>query len=230
MNTVRRLAMRSAITGAGLALTPGSAPATAAPAVEATPYRPLPPNGAAYVMDIPPVASNGVRHTLNMGLDEDETIWHVRSGWNVAALNCLGSRNKPILTGYATFLKTYARPLAAVNTRIEAKFRAAAGSPVAGRVARERSATQLYNYFATPAAIGGLCTVALAVAEEWLRAPPRDLAAFARATLPRYDAVYLTFFNAYDRYRADSVAWDAKYGELYGSTQPGYVAVHGRGR
>jgi hypothetical protein len=222
MNTVRRLAMRSAITGAGLALTLGSAPATAAPAVEATPYRPLPPNGAAYVMDIPPVASNGVRHTLNMGLDEDETIWHVRSGWNVAALNCLGSRNKPILTGYAAFLKKYARELAAVNRRIEAKYRNPA--------AREVQNTKVYNYFAAPAAMGDMCPVALAVANEWLKAPPSDLAAFSKTTLPRYDAVYLAFFNAYDRYRADSAAWDAKYGEFYGSTQPGYVAVHGHSR
>jgi hypothetical protein len=157
-----------------------------------------------------------------MGLDEDETIWHVRSGWNVAALDCIGGQYRPVLTGYAAFLKTYARELAAVNRRIEAKYRNSA--------ARDARNTRVYNYFATPAAIGSMCPVALAVANEWLKAPSRNLSTFARATLPRYDAVYLDFFNAYDRYRADSAAWDAKYGALYGSTQPGYVAVHGGSR
>ena len=57
-------------------------------------------------------------------------------------------------------------------------------------------------------------------------APPSDLSAFAAATLPRFEAVYLDFFNAYDRYRAESAAWDAKYGAQYGASQPGYVAVH----
>ncbi len=45
--------------------------------------------------------------------------------------------------------------------------------------------------------------------------------------MPRFEGVYLAFFDAYDRYRAESAAWDAKWGERYGSSQPGYVAVHG---
>jgi hypothetical protein len=225
MNAVCRIVARGLIAAGGVALTLGAVRVSAessAPAAEPTPYRPLPPNGAAYVMDIPPVGADGVRRTLNMGLDEDETIWHVRSGWNVAALDCIGGQYRPVLTGYAAFLKTYARELAAVNRRIEAKYRNSA--------ARDARNTRVYNYFATPAAIGSMCPVALAVANEWLKAPSRNLSTFARATLPRYDAVYLDFFNAYDRYRADSAAWDAKYGALYGSTQPGYVAVHGGSR
>lgn len=227
MHTARRWPVLTALTACSLATVLSSAPVSAEPAapaprtVEATPYRPLPPNGAAYAMTIPAVGADGVRRTINMGLDRDDTIWHVRSAWNVAALNCMGSQFKPILTGYAAFLKKYARELAAVNKRIEAKYRNAA--------AREAQNTKVYNYFATPAAMGAMCPVALAVASEWQKAPPADLAAFSKAALPRYDVVYIAFFDAYDRYRADSAAWDAKYGALYGSTQPGYVAVHGRG-
>ena len=226
MDTARRRPVRTALVACGLLAVLSSAPVSSEPAApaprtaEATPYRPLPPNGAAYAMTIPAVGADGVRRTINTGLDRDDTIWHVRSAWNVAALNCMGSQYRPILAGYAAFLKKYARELAAVNKRIEAKYRSAA--------AREAQNTKVYNYFATPAAMGAMCPVALAVASEWQKAPPTDLAAFAKATLPRYDAVYLDFFDAYDRYRADSAAWDAKYGALYGSTQPGYVAVHGR--
>jgi hypothetical protein len=87
--------------------------------------------------------------------------------------------------------------------------------------------TQVYNYFATPAAIPNMCNVALAVSNEYLQDPPKDLAAFSAATLPRFEAVYLDFFNAYDRYRVESAAWDARWGAQYGASQPGYVAVHG---
>jgi hypothetical protein len=33
----------------------------------------------------------------------------------------------------------------------------------------------------------------------------------------------------YEQYRIDSAAWDERWGELFGHTQPGYVAVHGGG-
>ena len=181
-------------------------------------------------MSIPPIGPDGVRQTVNTGLDENETIWNLRSAWNVAALNCLADEHKAILDGYSAFLKKNAKKLSAVNTALDKKYRSAAGSVPAGRLAREAHMTQVYNYFATPAAIGNMCNVALAVSNEYLQAPPSDLAAFAATTLPRFEAVYLDFFNAYDRYRAESAAWDAKWGALYGASQPGYVAVHGSGQ
>ena len=181
-------------------------------------------------MSIPPIGPDGVRQTVNTGLDENETIWNLRSAWNVAALNCLADEHKAILDGYGAFLKKNAKKLSAVNTALDKKYRADAGSVSAGRLAREAHMTQVYNYFATPAAIGGMCNVALGVSNEFLQAPPSDLAAFAAATLPRFEAVYLDFFSAYDRYRAESAAWDVKWGAQYGASQPGYVAVHGSGQ
>jgi hypothetical protein len=178
-------------------------------------------------MSIPPLGPDGVRQTVNTGLDENETIWHLRSAWNVAALNCLDDAHKPILDGYSAFLKKNAKQLTAVNTALDKKYRTAAGSVSAGRAAREVRMTQVYNYFATPAAIADMCNVALGVSNEYRQAPPSDLSAFAASTLPRFEAVYLDFFNAYDRYRVESAAWDAKWGALYGASQPGYVAVHG---
>jgi hypothetical protein len=178
-------------------------------------------------MTIPPLGPDGVRQTVDTGLDENETIWNLRSVWNVAALNCLDEVHKPILDGYSAFLKKNVKKLRAVNTALDKKYRAAEGSASSGRKAREAHMTQVYNYFATPAAIPGMCDVALALSNEYLAAPAEDLSAFSAASLPRFEAVYLAFFDAYDRYRAESAAWDAKWGARYGASQPGYVAVHG---
>jgi hypothetical protein len=147
--------------------------------------------------------------------------------WNVAALNCLSAKYQPILDGYGAFLKKNAKKLTAANTALDKKYGKLAGSVPAGRKSREVHMTRVYNYFATPAAIGNVCDVALAVANEYLQAPPSDLSAYAATTLPRFEAVYLDFFNAYDRYRTESATWDARYGAQYGPSQPGYVAVHG---
>jgi len=181
-------------------------------------------------MPIPPMGADGVRQTINTGLDDNDTIWNLRSVWNVAALNCLDEAHKPILDGYGAFLKKNAKKLTAVNAAIEKKYLASEGSVAGGRQAREVHMTQVYNYFATPAAIPGMCDVALAVSNEYLAAPPKDLSAFAAAALQRFEAIYLDFFNAYDRYRIESAAWDAKWGALYGASQPGYVAVHTLGQ
>jgi hypothetical protein len=178
-------------------------------------------------MAIPPIGADGVRQTVNTRLDENETIWNLRSVWNVAALNCLAGEHEPILAGYSALLKGNVKKLSAVNAALDKKYRTSEGSVAAGRKAREVHMTQVYNYFAAPAAIPNMCNVALAVSNEFLQAPPKDLAAYAAATLPRFEAVYLDFFNAYDRYRAESAAWDARYGARYGASQPGYVAVHG---
>jgi hypothetical protein len=178
-------------------------------------------------MPIPPLGPDGVRQTINTGLDENDTIWNLRSVWNVAALNCLAGEHAAILDGYSAFLKNEAKKLKAVNAALDKKYRTSEGSVSSGRKAREAHMTQVYNYFATPAAIPNMCNVALAVSNEYLAAPPKDLAAFSAATLPRFEAVYLDFFNAYDRYRVESAAWDAKWGARYGASQPGYVAVHG---
>lgn len=235
MLTIRRIPVCHALAAMGFAALaacttpapPPPPPPPPPPVVEAVPYRPIPPAGSSYAMAIPPLGPDGVRQTINTGLDENETIWNLRSVWNVAALNCLDEAHKPILDGYSAFLKKNVKKLGAVNTALEKKYRADEGSVAAGRKAREAHMTQVYNYFATPAAIPEMCNVALAVSNEYLADPAKDLAAFSAAALPRFEGVYLAFFDAYDRYRAESAAWDAKWGERYGSSQPGYVAVHG---
>ena len=79
---------------------------------------------------IPPRDASGVRQTINTGLSPDDAIWHFRSGWNVAALNCIRPVDEPILTGYGRMLELYDRELALLTLRSSAVFvkqQAAAG-------------------------------------------------------------------------------------------------------
>jgi hypothetical protein len=226
MSFVDRIGCKAMLAAVGMA---GLAMAPAASAQESVPYRPVPPAGADYRMQIPAVAADGTRMTLNKGLSAEETLWHVRSGWNVAALNCLGQEYQPILDGYRVFLKKYDGKLAATNNALEMQYRKTASSADAGIRNRERVSTQVYNYFALPLARTGFCDAALRVSSEFLASPPADPEAFAAATLPRFEAPFETFFAEYDQYRMESAAWDQRYGAQYGYSQPGYVAVHSYG-
>jgi hypothetical protein len=195
--------------------------------VEVIPYRPVPPGGADYVMAIPPRRADGTRQTVNSDLGENETLWHFRSAWNVAALNCLEPEYQPILDGYGAFLKQNARKLTAANNALDQEYRREHKTRSEATKAREVVMTQVYNYFALPPTRPGLCATGLAVANEYQATPPEDLAVFATAGLQRFEAVFAQFFQDYEQYQLASAQWDMKYGARYGASQPGYVAVHG---
>jgi hypothetical protein len=95
--------------------------------------------------------------------------------------------------------------------------------------AREAVMTGVYNYFAIPAVRQGMCDTALAVANGYLLEKPEGIVPYAISNLARFESEYQRFFNEYDQYVADSTAWDLRYGDRYGPSQPGYVAVHGVG-
>ena len=231
--TIRRVG--AAVVAAGTALvaacsTPATGPAAPPPppprqAAEVVPYRPLPPAGAAYVMQIPPRGADGQRITVNSNLSDDRLVWHLRSAWNVAALNCLAPEFEPILTGYRTFLNNNVRGLKAVNDRIEKTYNDRHRVRRDAIVARDRESTQVYNFFANPAARSGFCLAALDVAQRYLAAPKTLPLAFAQANFPVMMSPHEDFFNQYEAYQRASAEWDAKYGERYGPSQPGWVAV-----
>lgn len=195
------------------------------PPVEAVPYRPIPPQGAAYVMDVPQVGADGERITVLSNISADERIWYFRSAWNVAALNCLGPAYQPILDGYSTFIKKHERALRQVNSRIDASYRKDYAVSRDAIKAREKTMTTVYNYFTLPPVRAAFCQEALAIANQALATPDYDPAVFATANLPALERPFDEFFTAYERYQRDSAAWDAQYGDRYGDSQPGYVAV-----
>ncbi|MBX7496622.1 hypothetical protein K3172_12225 [Qipengyuania sp. 6B39] len=176
-------------------------------------------------MAIPRVGADGLRQTVNVGISDDEKVWHFRSAWNVAALNCLDPRYQPVLDGYSDYIKTHGRSLKRVNDRIEALYRKDASTKRAGIMARETQMTMVYNYFALPPARGGFCDAALDVANRYLADTSIDPATFATANFSAMEQPFETFYRAYEEYERASAAWDAQYGARYGASQPGYVAV-----
>lgn len=195
------------------------------PVVETVPYRPLPPPGASYVMKIPPMGPDGKRITVNSNLSDDRLVWHFRSAWNVAALNCLAAEHQPVLEGYRAFLANNVRTLRAVNDRIEKTYNDRFRPRRAAIVARDGESTQVYNFFANPAARGGFCVAALDVANRFAAAPNTAALAFAQENFPVLMAPLENFFNEYEAYQRAAAEWDEKYGERYGPSQPGWVAV-----
>lgn len=195
------------------------------PPVEVIPFRPLPPGGAAFVMNIPERNSVGLRQTVNLGLSPDETVWNFRSGWNVAALNCTDPKYAAINQAYTAFVNDHQTPLADVNRRIDAVYRSQASSRRNAIIAREGKATQTYNFFSLPPARNYLCEAALAISNEALFNPPTDPIAFAQANFARLDGAIEQFFVDYEQYEVTSAQWDAKYGAEYGPSQTGWAEV-----
>lgn len=193
--------------------------------VETVPYRPLPPGGASYVMKIPPLGPDGIRMTVNSNLNDDRLVWHLRSAWNVAALNCLAPEYEPILQGYRTFLADNARTLKSVNDRIEKTYLDRFRVRRDAVVARDGETTKVYNFFANPAARSEFCLAALDVANRYVAADKILPLAFAKENFQTLLLPLEAFFNEYETYQRAAAEWDEKYGERYGASQPGWVAV-----
>jgi len=195
------------------------------PQPEPIPMRPLPPRSASTDILLPVVGADGVRNTVNAHLNPLEAVWNFRSGWNVAALNCLDPRYQPILDGYKAMLKTHAKRLTKVNADLDKQYRTNFGAGVKAIRAREAYLTSVYNYFALPPARDYFCEAALQISQEALLAPPKDLDAFALVKLPLMEGAFEHFFQDMERWRIDVAAWDARYGPAYAAA-PASGAVY----
>ncbi len=176
-------------------------------------------------MQIPPRNAQGQRLTINRELNDDEKVWHFRSAWNVAALNCLGDPYGPILEGYRAYVIDNSTVLRRVNDRVEQDYRKRERSRRAALLAREEHMTRVYNFFALPSARADFCRAVLDIANRLLAAPPEDAEAFALGNFDQLERPFDAFFSAYEAYQRNSAEWDARYGARYGPSQPGWVAV-----
>ncbi len=183
--------------------TPTATAASAVPPGTVIPARPTPPLWAPEGVRIPAVSATGVRQTINAGNTPVQTTWNFRAAYNVAALNCRDPRYDPIVAGYKAFLKKHVVGLAAANRGVDAKFR--------GVRLREAYMTQVYNFYSFPPTLEKFCDAALAMSAESLSVSPSQLSSFAAVQLPRLDAVFENFYRAYEQYKIDAAAWDAKY-------------------
>ena len=185
---------------------PASAPKPYVP----PPPRPTPPNGASTNLLIPPVDASGLRHSVNRDISPAQTLWNLRSAYNVAALNCNGPAHGEILPRYKAFLKANAKVLTATNKKVDAEFKAHYGAKFTAP--REAYMTSVYNHFALPPAMPAFCNAVLAVSADALTTKPAALEAFASSSLPSIEVVYDDFYRRYEKYRADLAEWQARYG------------------
>lgn len=187
----------------------------APPVVAMPPLRPEPPFSASPFTEIPARDTAGIRQTINAGLNSTETLWNLRSAWNVAALNCLSSQYAPITDGYRAFLETNEGALAAANSNLDEQFRVNFGGNY--KRTRDSHTTRLYNYFALPPARLYFCDAVLGTAQRYGAAPPADIDSFAAAELAQIEQAFDRFYGEFEQYQVDRVEWQNVYGPEYGA-------------
>lgn len=176
------------------------------------PSMPLPPLGAAATLTIPALDADGTRSSPNKGLGPEETLWHVRSSFNVSALICQGQAWGRLAGDYNAFIQKHSSRLSTANRLIEAKFqRESRGS--AGRRARDTHITSLYNYFSLPPVKNRFCNNMVIHANEMAALNSSDLIDYAATTLPKIDAIFTDFYDSYEAYQKSLADWQAKYGD-----------------
>jgi hypothetical protein len=186
-------------------------PPPPAPKMVFVAWKPVPPEWAAPNTQVPPVLPDGLRQSVNRQITPAQTTWNLRSGYNVAALNCTQPKHAEILINYRTFLKAHAKTLKAVNAKVDAEWRGRYG---AGFIKpREKYMTEVYNHFAIPPTLPAFCDAALAMSREAKLVKSADLQNFAARSLPSLEIVFDDFFKRFDQYRLDMAAWENRWGK-----------------
>mgnify|MGYP003444615443 FL=1 len=183
----------------------------APPPAPVIPPMPLPPGGAAVTMKIPAFGADGVRITPNRNLTREEYIWHLRSGINVDALNCQGPVWGEIAQNYNRYLQVHKARLSQTNKAVDAEYVKRFPRQNALRV-RDTHSTDLYNYFALPPVRAEFCDKSLAKSREIVAIPSSALPEYSFGALADLDAVFINFYNAFEKYKVDIVEWNARYG------------------
>lgn len=186
-------------------------PAPPPPAYIYVAWKPVPPEWAAPNLNYKPLGADGLRVSVNRSISPAQTTWNLRSGFNVAALNCRNPKHAEILVNYRTFLKSLAKPLRAANAKIDAEWRAQYGAGFVKH--REKYMTEVYNHFAVPPVQPAFCDAALAMSYETKKIKAVELNAFAARTLPSLEIVFDDFYRRYDQYKLDMAAWESKWGK-----------------
>ncbi len=181
---------------AALLLALGAAPALA--------DGPLLPAG----LDIPPQAADGTFRTINSGIDPAQTVWHVRSALNVAALSCHDAAHAALIAQYNSLIvkqrKSFRAADAAVRQRFQAQY------PDSWQTEHDLYMTRLYNFFSQPLAQAPFCEVATAVSADAAAVPAGGFEAFAPGALARLEAPFLALYRRYDEYRLAYAAWQQR--------------------
>ena len=172
--------------------------------------KPMPPDGASPVMAIPGLDKGGLRVTPIRNISPMQSLWNLRSAYNVAALGCFNPKHAAILPAYKAFLRANAKSLAVANRTVDAEWRKKYG--VGFIRPREKYMTEVYNHFAIPPTMAAFCDATMVVGNDAKLIKPSGLPSFALVALPNVEIVFDDFFRRYDEYRAELVAWQTKWG------------------
>jgi len=122
---------------------------------------------------------------IHQGLSPDQTLWHLRSGLNVAALGCQTRSGPEIVKDYNRFLTLHRASLLKAHSVTLARYREEHGK--AGQQLLDKHMTRLYNHFAWPPAQARFCPIAAQIVKDALAVPAGGLEAYAMVALPRID-------------------------------------------
>jgi hypothetical protein len=109
-------------------------------------------------------------------------IWNLRSGLNVAALQCQFSPYLRTVDNYNAILAHHSRELAAAYATLEGYFRRI-GGPRNGPRQFDSFSTQTYNNFSTLQAQIGFCQTAARIGRDVLSRPKGQFGAVAQARM-----------------------------------------------
>lgn len=180
------------------------------PPIVVIPPRPLPPPGVSATLVPPPVEASGLYRSVNRNISPVQSLWNLRSAYNVAALNCRQPQHVTILDSYREFLRAHAKALKKANRTVDAEFRSLHGP---GYVPfRETYMTEVYNHFALPPTMTEFCDTVAAVGREGQLIKSDELEGFAVRSLPAIEAVFDNYYRKVDSYRSELAAWEASYG------------------
>ncbi len=198
-----------------------SAPPPPPPKPEPIPQRPYPPNGASPNFVLPSIGTDGLYRSVNRNITPAQTLWNLRSAYNVAALNCHKPQHADIVVGYRAFLRNHSRTLSAANRQVDTEFRNLHGARFIPH--RETYMTEVYNHFAFPPTLDDFCDAVLALNRDVATVKSADLQEFAQRSLPNVEIVFDDFYRRYAQYRTDLAAWEGRYGAQVNS-QSGVTA------
>ncbi len=179
------------------------------PVVVVIPPRPLPPGNASLTQILPGRALDGHFVTANSNVTGDRAFWQLKIGLNVAAIGCRGLEETTLVSAYNNIIKTHGKVIKSTEKSVITQL--GKENKNNGIAPRDRLSTQLFNYFAQPPAQRGFCARANEIAQLVSATPTAQLVEQAPGHLARLDQPFHEFYEAYAKYQADAVAWDAKY-------------------
>lgn len=114
-----------------------------------------------------------------------ERIWHLRAALNVAALQCVGSKQAVLVQDYNLLLSRHKVVLAQAYAAKQARFQQLSGK--GWQKAMDRHMTQLYNHWAWPPAQQRFCANAIEAARRTALISPEGFGDYALRALSTVD-------------------------------------------